>query len=223
MAVIGIDTSHWEGEIDWKAASQEIRFAILKATEGGYYRDDTYLTNKSGCIQAGVPHGAYHFFRSNQDPVRQAQNFTSAIGGNMKVLVADVETMDGGDLKANLRIFMSKVEEITGVIPMVYTSPGFWNSYGIQDPVWCKKYHLWVAHWTTAPNPILPRYWTCWDIWQTTDKGEVDGVDGYVDMDKFNGTDEEMRAYFGNGGPPPLSKLEILWREAQAHGWNLEP
>ena len=158
MAILGVDISHWDVVVDWKAAATDIRFAILKASEGGYARDDTYSTNKAGCIQAGVPHGAYHFFRSNQDPVKQAQNFTSAIGGNMKVLVADVETMDGCDLRNNLKTFMAKVEEITGIAAMVYTSPGFWNLYGINDAAWCKKYPLWVAHWTLGANPILPRY-----------------------------------------------------------------
>lgn len=219
MTYKGVDVSHWEGRINWEVAAQYVQFAILKCTEAATYTDPTYSVNKQGCIDNGISHGAYHFFRTNVDPIAQAQLFYDKVGPDMKFLCADVETVDGGDLKLNLRKFMDKLESLAGVTPYIYTSPGFWNAYGIQDPIWCQHFGLWVAHWTAGLAPLLPHEWSSWVVWQYTDRGSIPGIITYVDM---NNMEKEPIDVFQNG-KKPVDKLSILWREAGLHGWNLEP
>ena len=44
---------------------------------------------------------------------------------------------------------------------MIYTSPGFWNSFGKNkatgqfDALW-SYFPLWIAHYTIASAPLLP-------------------------------------------------------------------
>lgn len=44
-----------------------------------------------------------------------------------------------------------------------------------------------------------------------------------IDVNAFNGTVAELETWWGAKIPsPPLSRLDILWREAKEHGWYLE-
>jgi lysozyme len=62
--VIGVDVSNHQGDIDWPIlARTDIGLAYLKATEGGNFRDRRFQANWDGARKAGLPRGAYHFFR----------------------------------------------------------------------------------------------------------------------------------------------------------------
>jgi len=209
----GVDVSHWQGSINWAVVKPHISFAILKCTEGATYFDDTYVVNKQGCIDNGIPHGAYHFFRTNVNPVTQADYFHAHIGSNMNMLVCDVETNDGGDLKANLRAFVERFEDISGVRPWIYTAPAFWRAYGIHDEQWCVYFPLWIANYCVS-QPTVPPGWSFWDMWQYSDKGVVPGIPGNtVDLNRFDGTESELMQIFRNGVvvPPALpDKVRVI-------------
>src|ERR1700735_3454822 len=58
----GIDVSKYQGDIDWNAVKDSgVKFAWIKATEGGDHLDEKFAANWAGAKLAGVPHGAYHF------------------------------------------------------------------------------------------------------------------------------------------------------------------
>jgi GH25 family lysozyme M1 (1,4-beta-N-acetylmuramidase) len=49
---------------------------------------------------------------------------------------------------------------------------------------------LWIANWTSASQPAVPAGdWAGggWTFWQHSSTGTVPGIDGYVDLDRFNG------------------------------------
>jgi len=52
---------------------------------------------------------------------------------------------------------------------LIYTSPGFWNSYTTRT-TWAQEYPLWVAHWNVQ-MPTLPYDWSKYNetytFWQT--------------------------------------------------------
>ena len=77
MATVpGIDVSYWDSGIDWpKVRATGQRFVFAKATEGDSYADPTFDDNWRGAKTAGLLRGAYHFFRSNLDPKKQANKF----------------------------------------------------------------------------------------------------------------------------------------------------
>jgi hypothetical protein len=171
------------------------------------------VVNKQGCIDNGIPHGAYHFFRTNVNSVTQADYFYAHLGGNMSMLVCDVETNDGGDLKANLRTFVERFEDISGLRLWIYTAPAFWRAYGIHDEQWCAYFPLWIANYgVTQPN--IPPGWSFWDMWQYSDRGVIPGIPGNtVDLNRFDGTEAELMQIFRNGVvvPPPLpDKVKVI-------------
>ena len=58
----GIDVSNHQGDIDWQAVrASNVKFAYIKATEGGDHVDQRFAQNWAGAKAAGVKHGAYHF------------------------------------------------------------------------------------------------------------------------------------------------------------------
>ena len=128
----GIDVSHWQGTIDWqRVAEKGKRFAFLKATDGHDLLDPTFFANRAGARANGLPVGAYHFARpdpSKGDAVEEARWFVSQADprpGNL-LPVLDLETsrgLDQQDVTLWARRWTAEVRRLTGVTPLVYTSP----------------------------------------------------------------------------------------------------
>jgi lysozyme len=194
----GVDVSHWDGTIDWgQVHSAGIAFAIAKATEADGYVDPTFDTNRQNAEAAGVAFGAYHFFRANVDPTTQANHFLDTIGsvepGEISPTL-DLETTDGegGSTIAQRAVtFMQVVQAQTGRVPMVYTSPSFFNST-IGAPDSFAPFLLWIANWQVS-CPDVPSVWSDWTAWQYTDSGSVSGISTAVDRDQFDGTVDELQ------------------------------
>ncbi len=203
MMLTGIDVSHWDGVIDWATVKPNISFAVLKCTEGVTFKDDTYSRNKAGCEINGIPHGCYHFFRSNDNPIVQAELFyNTAADNNLRFWCVDVEANNGGDIKANLHAMLDRLEQLTGKVPWLYTAQSFWNG-NIGAQPWASRCPLWVANYTTGSQPAMPNGWNSWKIWQYSDKGSIPGIPSAVDMNHFAGTEADLQAIFGNGEAVP--------------------
>jgi lysozyme len=64
MAVLGIDVSHHNGEVDWFAvARSDVKFAYVKATDGHGFVDPRFGQSWAQMREAGLLRGAYHFAR----------------------------------------------------------------------------------------------------------------------------------------------------------------
>lgn len=75
-----------------------------------------------------------------------------------------------------VRAFIDAFEGETGVKPVIYTSKHMWETVHPAPVPWARDYALWVAHYTDAPAPILPRDWDSWAIWQYTGDLQRSGV-----------------------------------------------
>ena len=61
---IGIDVSHYQGNIDWaQVRNAGYTFAFVKATEGTRFKDSYFIKNMNNGKANGVLMGAYHFAR----------------------------------------------------------------------------------------------------------------------------------------------------------------
>ena len=195
----GIDVSHWQETIDWKkVAGTGKRFAFLKATDGHDYLDPTFATNRAGARTNGLVVGAYHFARpdpSQGDAVEEARWFVSQADpkpGNL-LPVLDLETSKGLDQQGITfwaRRWVAEVRRLTGVTPLMYTSPYGWASRtGDSRALARDGVPLWVAHWGVE-SPLLPAGdWdgNGWRVWQHTSDGHVAGIAGRVDLDVVRG------------------------------------
>jgi lysozyme len=196
----GIDVSRWQGEIDWRrVASAGVTHAIVKMTEGGTYTDPRFATNFAGMLAQGLTAGVYHYFRAlSSTPGEQLANIRQRLcEANFEVgkhiLAIDVETSRNETASADQMadalyelVTLLSTQVLDGAHPYIYTSPSIW-AYRVA---W-RKYDfspcpLWIAHWD-AKQPTVPETWSShgksWHWWQHSSKGQVDGIQGAVDLD----------------------------------------
>jgi GH25 family lysozyme M1 (1,4-beta-N-acetylmuramidase) len=195
----GIDVSHWQGVIDWeKVAGAGKRFVFLKATDGQDYIDPTFAANRAGARENGLMVGAYHFARPDDsagDATKEAQFFVEVADPKPGHLlpVLDIETNGGlnqNEMTAWAHRFVMEVRDLTGVMPLVYTSPYGWlDRFGDSHRLARDGAPLWVAHWGVS-SPTLPAGdWDGrgWVVWQHSSTGHVAGIGGAVDLDVLAG------------------------------------
>lgn len=93
--------------------------------------------------------------------------------------------------------------------PIIYTAASFWNenvASALPDPAWAQKYPLWIAHYTGAPQPSLPRSWGTWTFWQYSDKGSLPGITSRVNLNRFNGTIEQLQTFARPPAERPIAE-----------------
>jgi GH25 family lysozyme M1 (1,4-beta-N-acetylmuramidase) len=202
----GIDVSNWNGAIKWASvASSGYRFAFGKATEGTKYVDATFTANRNGSESAGLAFGAYHFARpaggslgaATASAIAQADHFLAVAAPQPGELppVLDLETtgnLSKTRLLAWTLAWLDQIYARTGVQPFVYTSPLFWSrSVGNSTAAAEVGTRLWIAHWTSKTNPLVPaQNWngSGWMFWQWSNCVAVKGVKHCADADRMNGT-----------------------------------
>jgi lysozyme len=203
--VHGIDVSKWQGEIDWEAVrGSGVRFAFIKATEGGDYVDPRFLTNWNGARAAGVQRGAYHFVYWCRPAHEQVVWFRQHIPNDADAMppVLDVEwnTVSktcpqkiSPDLaREKIQLMLQELEAHTGKRPIIYTDipfhkevlAGYFNEY----PFWIRS---------TASDPSEKYENRRWTIWQYTTTGRVPGIRGDVDKNTFAGDHRQWLAFSG--------------------------
>jgi lysozyme len=198
--VEGIDVSIYQGNINWASVKADGReFAIARISDG-MSLDKNFPTNWPGIKNAQMIRGAYQFFEPADDPAAQAKIVVDAVGmlgdGDLPV-TADMEVTGGqsaATIVKNLQTWMAAVQAGTGKTPLIYTSPGFWNG-SVNSNAFAGN-PLWVANWGVN-CPTLPNAWNAFSFWQYADNGTVKGINGAVDLDKFNGTLAELQAFAG--------------------------
>ncbi len=199
----GVDVSHWEGRIDWQAAAGAIGFAYYKCTDGTRGVDDEFEHNRGGCTAAGLPHAPYHYFQPLLDPIAQAEHFIQTAGMSYRRYIVDVEARQRDSrLTTRLHQFLQHAEQLTGIQPAIYTSPGYWNDYLQPQPAWAHRYDLLVAHYTFGRKPILPQGWERFTIWQFNTHWYFPGCGQEADANWFNGDPAACRLWFGNAATP---------------------
>ncbi len=210
--LLGADISKWQGDYDWeKGADAGLKFAFIRAgsisTGGTLYMDYQYMKN----VSVGpdyMPIGCYWYYRPQHSPEAQALYFWNLLDGEDWELppVADIEN-DGGltpaDYADSVKAFLDRIENLSGEKPIIYTSRYKWAQVEPR-PYW-GSYDLWVAHYTTQSEPLLPPAWDDWKFWQYTARGDGDkygAESAYIDLDRFNGDEEDLKKYIGSPFPP---------------------
>jgi GH25 family lysozyme M1 (1,4-beta-N-acetylmuramidase) len=207
----GVDVSHWQGRMDWSmAAVNGVHFAFMKASEGKTFADSQFATSWQNARTAGILRGAYHFYRFAYSPIEQADHFLEVVGTDLGELplVVDVEDTKNNKSQTNtandLKKCLEYLEQQTGRRPIIYTAAWWWNPHvGVAG--WENGYPLWVANYTSADSPTMPRAWQTWLFWQftSTGGGNLYGTTGSnIDQNWFNGSFSDLQAY-ANSLPAP--------------------
>jgi lysozyme len=198
--VEGIDVSYYQGTVNWTDVKQAGKlFAIVRVSDGLNYPDTQFERNWRSTKAAGIIRGTYQFFRPGQDPTRQADLLLSRIEAAGGLVpgdlppVLDIEVTDGqssATVVQRAKTWLQRVERAIGRKPLVYTAAFMSSVIGSN----LSAYPLWVANWGVT-CPLMPTGWTDWKFWQKSSTGRVSGISGNVDLDVFNGSLAELRAF----------------------------
>lgn len=196
MPVQGIDVSYFQGDIDWrKVAKAGIRFAYIKATEGGDRVDPKFKRNWREAKRAGLPRGAYHFMYWCRPANEQAAWFATHVPKDAAMLppVLDVEwnahsptcpvRLPRATAIAKIRVMLEAMEAHTGKRPIIYTDPKF--HHDVLEGQFA-DYDFWLRSVAAEPEDKFKS--RDWIFWQFTTSGRVRGISANVDRNSFNGT-----------------------------------
>ena len=202
-AVHGTDVSKYQRDVDWKAAREAgVSFVFIKATEGGDRLDDYFHKHWRGARAAGVPRSAYHFYYFCRPAREQAEWFIRNVPREAGVLphVLDMEwnhtsptcklRPPAETVQREMRVFADAIERHYGKRPIIYTSIDFYEDNGLRN---FKGYDYWLRSVSAHPDE---RYGNeRFLFWQYTGTGEVPGIEGDADINVFNGTETQWRAW----------------------------
>lgn len=185
----GIDVSGWQGNIDYsQVANSGIQVVYMKASEGESFVDPYFEQNYQNAKANGLKVGFYHYLtaRSNESAVTQASFFVSTISGKVPdcKLAIDFESFGSLNIQQINDIaytFVKTVQNLSGKEVVIYSDT--YNASSVFGGA-LTNYSLWVAQYEVE-EPTPNGNWNTWAGWQYTNQGEVPGIDGYVDRDKY--------------------------------------
>ncbi|MBM9578145.1 glycoside hydrolase family 25 protein [Leptospira sp. 201903070] len=192
----GIDVSHHQGKIDWNLVPKsEVSFVYLKATEGAEFQDPFFRTNWKEARGAGFPVGAYHFFTLCKTGIEQAENFMKRVPKEPNSLPPVIDLEFTGNCKERsklqnvqneIRDFLDRVDFYYGKKTILYLTFEFIDQYLGEEffghPIWIRDIYK-------HPNTFSDIRWS---LWQYKNRGRISGVEGYVDLNVWNGSLEEL-------------------------------
>lgn len=185
----GIDVSHYQGRIQWDSISTindrfPLDFVFVRATMGERNVDREFENNWNGARGRSKIRGAYHYYRPNENSIRQADNFIRRVqlkAGDLPP-VLDIEELPKrqslSELKKGLKRWLDRVEKHYKVKPILYSGDSYYTDFLEKE---FSDYVLWIANynfWIESPK-------VHWDFWQFSEKGTVNGISTPVDLNMF--------------------------------------
>ncbi|MFD1769826.1 GH25 family lysozyme [Sphingobacterium suaedae] len=194
--VYGIDISQYQGKVRWIEVNTihdqiPVDFVFIRATMGERAKDKRYGENWRAASSRAKLRGAYHYFRPNENSIRQARNFIQTVDlkpGDLPP-VLDIEErprrqpMDS--LKVGLKRWLDEVEAHYGIQPILYSGDSYFTDFLEKE---FSDYILWIANynfWIKKPKKH-------WNFWQFSERGYVRGIQGNVDLNMFKGSIEDL-------------------------------
>lgn len=204
FAIHGIDVSRWNGDIDWRQVrASGVKFAWIKATEGGDHLDPKFRENWAEAKAAGVPRGAYHFVWWCRPGHEQVEWFKRNVPREPDALppVLDVEFQPTSrncpkklvreEVLAKMRLMLREMEQHYGKKPVIYVTVDFYAA--IMHPEEFKDYPVWVRSTKYEPSVHYPG--RAWTFWQYQSDGRIPGIRGKTDRNAFYGSREQWRQW----------------------------
>ena len=200
-AVMGVDVSEFQGEVDWYAVKAAgVEFAIIRVgyrgmTQGLLTEDSHFAENFQNSGSAGLKRGVYFFSQAvtEQEAVAEADFVIEKLAGEKLEypIVFDWEPpvpseelpesslrahdCTGVDVTKCAAAFCKRVKE-AGYIPCVYFNKH--QAYNFYDLEKLKDYDFWYAEYNPLPA-IVYNFRT----WQYSDAGNIPGIETTVDLD----------------------------------------
>ena len=205
----GFFVSYWQGVIapeQWAALKNAgYSFVHIRASHG-QKKDPYFARNWDYAGAAGLLRSVWHYLTPYEHA--QAAFFRSIVGDRQPELGWYGDFEEGALTLTKCEQFLAALDNTFGIHAGVYTGPGWLDKRG--TPNWSDR-NLWVAHWTTEAEPLLPKTWSkarrTWEFWQYAGGTWNDIVRANVCYDRFHGTAADLLENYGTQPELPRPQL----------------
>lgn len=183
----GVDISEYQPSANFVQMKQSgVEFVILRAGYGSTGVDASFERHYSSAVSARMPKGVYWYsYASNtSQATAEADKCLKQIRGKQfqYPIYYDVESEDNkragkSTLTSCVITFCNKIQN-AGYVPGIYCSLSFLQDYLIPSQL-IGHYTLWIACWSSTK----PKTSYTYDMWQKSESGKVNGINGSVDLD----------------------------------------
>ena len=191
----GIDVSVFQGEIDWNAvAADGIDYVMLRIGGRGYgpdgalYEDRMFARNINGAKAAGLKIGVYFFSQaiSIEEAAQEASYTLELLNGvaldypiafdweHVDDVSARTASIQGALITSVARTFCDAVTQ-AGYQAVIYFNRE--HGYFEYELSLISDYPFWYAEYADYPSFVYH-----YKMWQYTETGHVNGIQGYVDL-----------------------------------------
>lgn len=225
----GIDVSVYQGDIDFEQVKNSgIEVVYIRAGYGFSVTDPKFEENYTNATKVGLKCGAYYFVtaRNTEQAYLQATRFAELISGKTFAARPAMDFEEFGSLGKNgINIvglaFMQKLRELTGIVPILYTDA--YNASETWD--WnFAQFPLWVADYSAEEPYVTSNIWQSYAGFQYSDRGEIPGIYGNVNLDRFtssvflNGASEATPTKSPDAIRYTVKRGDTLWGIAKKFG-----
>lgn len=199
VSKFGIDVSEFQKEIDWAEVQKAgVEFAMIRAgfrgyTEGGLFEDSNVHKNIQGALDNGIEVGIYFFSQATTiDEAIEEAKYAMEIVKDYNItypIAFDWELTNEPDARTNnitpeqvtsfAEAFCKEIEK-NGYKAMIYYSEYY--GYVLYDLSKFTDYRMWYVEYSD-----LPDFYYAFDMWQYSESGRVNGIDGDVDLNLWFG------------------------------------
>jgi len=199
-----IDISHWQGFPDFaKVRAAGVIACVMKATEGASFIDPNRARNFSAATKAGIKCCTYHWLKPGNAGAQMAHFLKTVdpVPGERMVIDYEEDGCTLADLKEAVRALLDDPRDLQVTVYSGHLLKGQLGN--THDAFLSDNTDLWLAQYTTG-LPVWPKNtYPLWTLWQYSESGKVDGIDGSaVDLDRFNGPDEALLRWISPAAKP---------------------
>jgi GH25 family lysozyme M1 (1,4-beta-N-acetylmuramidase) len=232
--VQGTDVSNLTTVTSWPGVTAAgMSFVGVLAYDGASVSNPSYASQVTGALSAGLyvmPYVVADPFKVATGGEQLTDNAWKAInsitsapyaaGGQYLPIALDLEEqllvttkkcygLSPAQMVTWIGQFIAAAKSRTGVDPVIYTTPNWWQSCTGNSKAFAASDPLWVADYDIA-SPGIPPGWAGYTFWQDTDTAAVTGITGAADIDLMQSVPPTLTAASGSSGSVQVRTLNSL-------------
>lgn len=216
----GIDVSRWNHQIDaasgdylpldWEAIKADgVDFVIIKAGSTKSGIEPTFFMDYAGARAAGLDVGAYFYtYSTTVEGIRaDAKALMGYLEGKqfeypiyLDLEDSSLESLGKNHLSKMCEAFITELQN-AGYFAALYSNHN-WLTYILDSAKIFSLYDVWYARYPLTEKPTWneEKYGRQLGMWQYSESGEIDGLEGYFDLNyAYRDYPEIMKKWGLNG------------------------
>lgn len=214
MAIKAIDVSCFQEYVDFKKVKASgIDTVLIRAGYGreSSQKDSWFEEHYKSAKAAGMKIGAYWYSYADSvaDAIKEARACFACLGSKVFDLPIYFDIEERWQMSYDMSTLTKIAENFCDTIIQagyragVYASAS-WFGYCLNYNTLAAKYSIWLAQWASSHSLKC-------DIWQYTENGNINGVNGNVDMNKIENTNVYKGYQTGTSLNDPTVSVVQVW------------